>query len=84
MKVIDLRMARIDPEMGEEVTVESYGYTYTCIVEGIKDISVPCDGCLLDRLQKCEYIICSERYRKDRNDIILKCISRKRREVENA
>jgi hypothetical protein len=72
MKVIDLRIERIEPEMGEEVTVETNEYTYSCIVEESKDLS--CDGCLLDRLRKCEHVLCCGRYRIDRNDIILKCI----------
>lgn len=84
MKAIDLRIDIIEPEVGEEVTVETDVYTYTCIVEENKDISFPCEGCLLDRLQRCECIKCYGRYRKDGNNIILKCISRKRREVENA
>lgn len=41
-------------------------------------------GCLFDRLQKCEYIRCSGRFRRDGNEIILKCTSRKRKEVKNA
>lgn len=78
MKVVELRMLEIEPEIGEEVTVETNEYTYSCIAEEIKDSS--CDGCLFDSLQKCEYIRCSGRFRRDGNDIILKCVSRKERE----
>ena len=78
MKAIDLRIERIEPEVGEEIIVETNEYNYACIVEKSKELS--CDGCLLDVLQKCEYLFCCGRYRKDGNDIILKCVSRKERE----
>lgn len=82
MKVVELRMLEIEPEIGEEVTVETNEYTYSCIAEKIKDSS--CEGCLFDSLQKCDYIRCSGRFRRDGNEIILKCTSKKRREFENA
>nr|UVX40135.1 MAG: hypothetical protein [Bacteriophage sp.] len=42
MKVVELRTLKIEPEIGEEVTVETNEYTYSCIAEKIKDIS--CGG----------------------------------------
>lgn len=75
MKVVELRMLKIEPEIGEEVTVETNEYTYSCIAEKIKELS--CEGCLFDRLQKCEYIRCSGRFRRDGNEIIIKCTSKK-------
>lgn len=82
MKVVELRTLKIEPEIREEVTVETNEYTCSCIAEKIKDFS--CEGVFIDRLQKYEYIRCSGRFRRDGNEIILKCTSRKRREVENA
>lgn len=82
MKVIDLRTERFEPEVGEEITIESDEATYMCIVEDTEEVT--CEGCLLHRLQGCGRIVCYDEGRKDKKSIILKCISRKRREVNNA
>ncbi|WAX07253.1 hypothetical protein BF698P1_00008 [Bacteroides phage BF698P1] len=42
MKVVELRTLKIEPEIREEVTVETNEYTYSCIAEKIKDFS--CEG----------------------------------------
>lgn len=82
MKVIDLRIERIEPEIGEEVIIETDEMTYMCIVDDTEGVT--CEGCLLHHLQGCGRIACYEDGRKDKKNIVLKCKSRKRREVENA
>lgn len=81
MKTIDLRIERIEPELGEEVIVETNEKTYVCIAEETKNIT--CEGCLLDCLQECGRIVCCDADRKDKKNIILKRISGKKKEINN-
>lgn len=83
MKVLDLRKGKIEPEVGENVSIITDLETYECVTIDVgSDFS--CTGCALFSFEVCDYILCSHGRRKDEKNIILKCTSRKRREVENA
>lgn len=83
MKVMDLRKWRIEPEVGENVSIITDSMIYECVaIEVGYDFS--CTGCAMYSLDLCDCVLCSHGKRKDKKNIILKCISRKRMEVKDA
>lgn len=83
MKVIDLRINAIDPEVGEEVIIIQNDMTYKCVVLDNFG-STSCEGCQFLKFVGCGSVLCASDERKDKKNIILKCILRKRTEVNNA
>lgn len=82
MKVLDLRNGKIEPDVGENVSIITDSQTYECVaIEVGSDFS--CTGCALFPFENCDYILCSNGRRKDKKSIILKCLTIKRREVKN-
>lgn len=83
MKVLDLRKAGIEPKVDENVSIITESMIYECVAIDVED-SISCEGCVLRSFTFCDRILCSRGKRKDEKNIVLKCISRKRMEVENA
>lgn len=83
MKVLDLRINAIEPEVGEEVIIIQNDMTYKCIVLDNFG-STSCEGCQFLKYNECGSLLCGSDERKDKKNIILKCILRKRTEAKNA
>lgn len=82
MKVLDLRINAIEPEVLEEVVIIKNDMTYKCIVLDNFG-STACEGCQFLEFDACGSLLCGSGERKDKKNIILKCISRKITEVRD-
>lgn len=82
MKVIDLRINAIEPEVGEAVIIIQNDMSYKCVV--LENLGIRCcEECQFLECDGCDSLLCGAGQRKDKKNIILKCISRKITEVSD-
>lgn len=71
MKTIDLRVEPIEPKEGERVYIVTSKRTYECVAVNTND-DTSCKGCVLESVEGCQRVACSNTQRKDGKNIIIK------------